>query len=112
MSTILRDELVNRMEKSNENRYVLVKPLLDSGVISSLSDLFNLKVIGITQFIKDTGRRYSTMHDRLFKPENLTTSDLIKIGELLNISPQDVLNLALKDIAKKSPATKLPKSSS
>jgi len=97
------------MAKLPENGYDLVKPLLESGNINSLQEIFTRKIVRITQFIKDTGKTYSTMQGRLLKPENLKLSDLIKIGEMLNLSPQEVVTLALRDIKPKPSSKKRTK---
>ena len=93
---ILQNEPI-RMAHNKQSRYDFIKPLVEIGNITSLQEIFLRKLIPITQFINDTGGRYSTMHNKIYKPGTMKLDDFVIIGKLLDLTPEQVVTLALKD---------------
>ncbi|MET7000674.1 hypothetical protein [Chitinophaga defluvii] len=91
---------------NSTSRYDFIRPLVEIGNVTSLQEIFMRKLIPITQFINDTGSRYATMHDKIYNPGNLKLEDFIIIGNLFDLTPEQVVTLALKDMKKHSKTSK------
>ena len=89
-----------------DNRYNLIKPMIDSGDIVTFNDIF--KYIPKTIVAKDLGKKVDRFSELMKKVEGFTLEELYMIGKFCKISESQIVQLAEKEYLKnKSTITKV-----
>jgi hypothetical protein len=81
-----------------DDRYDLIKPMIESGNIVSFNDIF--KYIPKTIIAKDLGKKVDRFSELMKKVEGFTLSELYTIAKFCNISESQIYQLAEKEYFK------------
>jgi hypothetical protein len=82
-----------------DNRYEAVKSLIETGRIKRLKDIFTIIPISVVH--RDSNIHYATLHRRIYDTRLLTLDNFIKLAELIEVTPEVIVSLAIADISKK-----------
>ncbi|MFY0255459.1 hypothetical protein ACDQ55_16055 [Chitinophaga sp. 30R24] len=89
------------MSKSKKDvRYEAVKQLIQTGNLTSLQAAF--QIIPVTVVKADAGFHYATLHRKIYQPSLFKVEEIIILANLFNVSPQEILGLALTDLKYKA----------
>ena len=80
---------------SKDPRYAAVKSMLDAGKLTSMKQIF--EIIPMTVIHRDTKIHYPTLHRRVNNPELLTLSNFVEIAKLIDVKPEIIFKLAVRD---------------
>ncbi len=91
---------------TRDDRYDLIKPMIDSGNIVTFNDIF--KYIPKTIVAKDLGKKVDRFSELMKKVEGFTLGELYMIGKFCKINESQIVQLAEKEYLKnKSAITKV-----
>lgn len=91
---------------TRDDRYNLIKPMIDNGDIVTFNDIF--KYIPKTIVAKDLGKKVDRFSELMKKVEGFTLGELYTIGKFCRISESQITQLAEKQYLKnKSNITKV-----
>ncbi len=81
-----------------DDRYDLIKPMIDSGNIVSFNDIF--KYIPKTIVAKDLGKKVDRFSELMKKVEGFTLGEIYTIAKFCNISESQIYQLVEKEYFK------------
>ena len=79
---------------TKDNRYNLIKPMIDQGHIKSFEDVF--KFIPKTVVANDLGMHSSRFTELIQKVDNFRIKDLVLLARLCNVNPRELAELVFK----------------
>ena len=83
---------------NRDNRYNLIRPMIDSGDIVTFNDIF--KYIPKTIVAKDLGKKVDRFSELMKRVEGFTLEELYMIGKFCKISEAQITQLAEKEYLK------------
>jgi hypothetical protein len=81
---------------STDDRYKLVKPMIDTDHIKSFRDIFTY--LPKTVIAKDLGINNGRFTDLISHPEGLRVGDVYRLAALFNIEPRQIFELIESEI--------------
>jgi hypothetical protein len=84
---------------TRDDRYDLIKPMIESGNIIAFNDMF--KYIPKTIVAKSLGKKVDRFTELMKKPEGFTIEELYTIARYSKISGSDIYQLVEKEYMKK-----------
>jgi hypothetical protein len=95
------------MKKKGDDKFRLVKRLVEAGDFTTIEEVVNF--VKITHLARESHIAYSTLLDRALRPELFKLEDFINIGKVLDLSPVQLTVLALTSIEAKPKPKPKPK---
>ena len=89
-----------------DQRYYAIKSLIETKRINSLKEVF--KIIPLSVVRVDMKANYSTLRKRVYNGDSLTLKDFRLMGDLFEVDPTEVFQLAILDVKDKA-VNDLPK---
>ena len=81
-----------------DNRYDLIKPMVDTGKIVSFNDIF--KYIPKTVVAKDLGKKVDRFNTLMSRVEEFALQDLFIIAGFCELGEEDILKLIVNEYKK------------
>ena len=78
-----------------DNRYDLIKPMIDSGNIVTFNDIF--KYIPKTIVAKDLGKKVDRFTELMKRVDGFTGKELFRLAKLIDIDESEILRLMLTE---------------
>jgi hypothetical protein len=80
---------------TRDDRYDLIKPMIEKGNIVSFNDIF--KYIPKTIVARDLGKKVDRFSELMKKVDGFTVAELFRIAKLIDISESEMLQLVLTE---------------
>lgn len=77
---------------SRDDRYNLIKPMLQSGQLKSLNDIF--RYVPKTVVATDLGKQNKRFNHLMYKVKDFTLGELVALGKLCHLEVSEILHLA------------------
>lgn len=74
-------------------KYAAVKALIEAKKLKNFDQMF--EIVNISIVAVDMGVHYTTLYTRIHTPRLLTVENIVKISELIEVPPAEILNIAL-----------------
>lgn len=76
-----------------DDRYEIIRAMLDQGKIKTLNDIF--KYVPKTVVAKNIGKKVARFTRAMHNPEEFTLQELFRIGELCDLDEWEITRLAV-----------------